>query len=264
MTYKRYTVSCLLCKSEVSTSNLKTHYNSKQCLAGGKVSDKFQVKRDKQPKTIKSKECRYCFRICHSFGGLGKHEASCQQNSNRKQQYNKYSKAKSRGEIATTSDDTRHKLSIAGTGRKHSEQEIKNISIGMKRAVKNKPDSFRGTYNRGNVKKFVCSNGFTVLGSWEKLFVEFCLENNLKIEQPIIPFSYEFEGTRVYFPDFFLSELKMYIEVKGMQTDRDLAKWDAITNIHKLDLIVIEKTAIRSITRNEFTPSSLSNFRYIN
>ena len=34
MSYKRYTVSCLLCKSEVSLSGFTKHYNSKQCQSG--------------------------------------------------------------------------------------------------------------------------------------------------------------------------------------------------------------------------------------
>jgi hypothetical protein len=36
---------------------------------------------------------------------------------------------------------------------------------------------------------------------------------------------YEWNGTRRYFPDFYIESIDLYIEVKGYETDRDRAKW---------------------------------------
>jgi len=244
-------VSCLLCRSEVSVNNLQIHYNSKQCQSGGKASNIGQIKKFE-------KICIHCGE--HTTNK--RHESLCKMNINRQTPCNQFIDKNNIKTEYIVSRETREKQSVAGTGRKNSEQNIKNISIAMQKAVLDHPDSYRGTYNRGNVKELICSNGFKVLGSWEQLFVEFCISNNITIKQPEIPFAYEFEGTRSYFPDFYLPDTDVYIEVKGMQKDKDLAKWNSLINTHSKELVVITKTAINLIKKNKFTLDSIADFKY--
>ena len=92
------------------------------------------------------------------------------------------------------------------------------MRVAMQKAVKDYPDSYAGGYNRGRVKTVTCSNGFVVIGKWEQTFVEFCISNDIEIHQPNTGFSYEWNGSRTYFPDFYLPQLDQWIEIKGYVT----------------------------------------------
>jgi len=81
MSYKRYTVSCLLCKSEVSTGSLHKHYNSKQCQSGGKA---VFVKSDEYESRKSRSHCIFCNKECKTFHSLTAHEISCRDNPNKK------------------------------------------------------------------------------------------------------------------------------------------------------------------------------------
>ncbi len=118
----------------------------------------------------------------------------------------------------------------------------------MQRAVKENPDSYAGGYNRGRVKSLTCSNGFKVLGKWEQTFVEFCLSSNIEIQQPNTGFSYEWNGSRTYFPDFYLPQSDQWIEIKGYETDRDTAKWNSMINFHKKNLRVIRQKEMKNLS----------------
>ena len=51
----------------------------------------------------------------------------------------------------------------------------------------------------------------------------------------------------MYFPDFYLEDLNLYIEVKGYERERDLTKWKVVNN-----LLVIKKSDISLIKENRF------------
>jgi hypothetical protein len=225
MTYKRLKASCLDCKKEISKSNFDKHLDSIQCK--------------KQPRQNTKLECPFCSKL---FNRLHKHESFCTQNPDRikRKGKNQFTKARELGLEYVVSEETRQKLKQSNIGRKHSEESKKTISKAMKKAVEKYPESYSGGYNRGRVKSLVCSNGFVVLGEWERSFVEFCLEHNIKIEQPNTGFSYQWDGDRTYFPDFYLPETNQWVEIKGLQTERDLAKWESLRNTHKKDLLVIK------------------------
>jgi hypothetical protein len=225
MTYKRLTASCLDCRSELSTNNILKHIDSKQC--------------SKKRRTETKGVCCFC---SNEYSRLHKHEPFCESNPDRVKRIgkNQYTKARELGQEYIISEETRTKLRDSNIGRKHSEETIAKLRTSMSLAVKNNPESYSGGYNRGRVKTYVCSNGFKVLGKWERDFVEYCIENNIKIEQPNTGFSYHWNGERTYFPDFYLPEADKWVEIKGMQTERDLAKWESLRNVHKKDLIVLD------------------------
>ena len=50
-------------------------------------------------------------------------------------------------------------------------------------------------------------------------------------------FLYNFEGVvHRYTPDFYLTDLKQYVEIKGYKTAKDQAKWDQFPKDKKLDI----------------------------
>ena len=66
-------------------------------------------------------------------------------------------------------------------------------------------------------------------GTYEKDFLDFCLDNNLKISKPKF-INYEFnDKTYKYFPDFYYEPLNLLIEIKSdyifeLQKDKNIAK----------------------------------------
>lgn len=70
-------------------------------------------------------------------------------------------------------------------------------------------------------------------------------ENNIKWKHESKSFDYEWNGTRKYFPDFYLPDFDVYVEVKGYETERDLAKWKNIPN-----LVVFKLNEIKQIKNN--------------
>jgi hypothetical protein len=228
MSYKRLSASCLNCKRSISLSNFTKHLDSKRCHPTQKVP--------------KYKICPYCNKTTKQT----RHPAYCEHNPNRKilKGGNQFTKAKKSGITYEISDETRKKLSESSSGRLHKQETKKKLSLTMLAIAKTKPESYAGRYNRGHVKEVVCSNGMRVLGSWEHKFVEFCLDYNISIEQPNVGFSYIWNGERVYYPDFFLPFQNLYVEIKGMYKERDLAKWDSLRKTHNKKLLVIDKNNI--------------------
>lgn len=188
--------------------------------------------------------------FCNQNYTQSNHQPYCKQNPNKKTRItsNQHKKAKERGEKIVVSDETRKKISNAGLGRKHSEASIIKMRAAMQKAVKDYPDSYAGGYNRYRVKAVTCSNGFVVIGKWEQTFVEFCISNNIEIQQPNTGFSYEWNGsTRTYFPDFYLPQLDQWVEIKGYETEIDRAKWDSLIKVHMKSLIVIKQKEIKNL-----------------
>lgn len=97
---------------------------------------------------------------------------------------------------------------------------------------------------------------FTVDGSWEFEFCKWADRNNIQFERNQDRFDYKFEGIiRKYKPDFKLSN-DLYVEVKGYQTEKDLAKWKQFP--HKL--IVLKRGQIDRIRKNIFLKEELENY----
>lgn len=62
--------------------------------------------------------------------------------------------------------------------------------------------------------------------TYESRYARWLDENNIKWVQPKEGFDYTFQGnTHKYYPDFYLIEENVYVEVKGYKTKRDIAKW---------------------------------------
>ena len=259
MSYIKLVASCIHCKSEITVNNLSIHYKSKQCLAGGKASLIKQVGRiAKNPSelTIFSKICSFC--STHTTNK--RHESLCKANPNQQRPLNQYSHAKLTGIPYIISQSTIDKQIISNTGKVRSKETIQKLTASMKLAVLKYPESYSEAKNNHRTKVHICTNGFKVRGKWELAFVEFCIVNNIAISQVRESFSYTYDmEEHQYFPDFYLKDFDIFVEVKGWKSIIDEAKWDSLTNNHYKTLLIIDKRVIEEIKKNSITIYQLLN-----
>ena len=81
------------------------------------------------------------------------------------------------------------------------------------------------------------SEGFYYESTWELAFIKYCLKSNVKIERNKKGFVYWYQDKKhLYYPDFYLPEADLFIEIKGYmrEPDRELEKWNQFP--HKLDI----------------------------
>jgi hypothetical protein len=210
-------------------------------------------------------KCSFCEKVCKNDNSLRNHQRLCKSNPNRQVlqsnliNYNKlrkengikgsnqYTKAAKLGlPKPVITDETRLKLSNASKGKYYSDERKLKHSIAMKRAVELHPDSYTKNNVVGRVKN-IQYNGITLKGSWEVMVAKWLDKNNIKWNPVTTPIEYEWKGIRKYYPDFYLPDYNLYIEVKGYQRDRDLAKWKCIPN-----LIVFKLKEIKEIKEDNF------------
>lgn len=210
--------------------------------------------------------CKYCQSKRKNKNSLTNHERYCKENPNRAISYfeshkeelakihsqrvpsNQYTKAKRLGlPIPEVSIETRAihaKNSKAHADRYWSieENHIKH-SIAMKKAVADHPDSY-SKYNVCGRVKHINYNGHIFKGTWEVIAAKWLDKQNISwtSEEHILEYQWQ-DSTHTYFPDFFVSSLDMYIEVKGFKRDRDIAKWNSV-NKH---LIILDKCVIHKL-----------------
>lgn len=257
-TYTRLKASCVLCHSEMATNMISRHHGTKQCLSGGKFTDSGIAK-----------QCKHCGLTYSDLTPSEKnsHGKTCVKNPRNakvvsaervknggyKHSPETIEKIKSKLAQALLDGKMTTRKELARIGRananyKASEETKAKISKSMREVAKNNPEKYSGgKYNRGHVKQKICSNGMTVIGGWEELFVEFCVRIGAKVTQPTESFTYYWEGERSYYPDFYLPEYDYYVEVKGLKTERDDSKWNTITAIHGKSLMVVDSKAINKI-----------------
>ena len=167
--------------------------------------------------------------------GLKTHQLRCKKNPDRKE----------------LSESTRKKIS-ENSRRQMTEfyKDDKNKDLWsdkMLKAVRDNPDSYSKSNVSGRVKMYEI-NDTQVKGTWELEVAKFLNENNIKWTNDIKGINYYWEGkNRLYFPDFYLPESDMYIEVKGYERERDIAKWKVVDN-----LIIIRDKEIKEMKKKEY------------
>ena len=158
---------------------------------------------------------------------------------------NQYTKAKEEGRPKPEITEAgRQKIREANANRDWTEAKRQNHSNSMIKAVEENPDSYTKNNVSGRVK-IVEHNGQKLKGSWEVKVAEWLDSQNVTYKVEHKGFDYVYENiTRQYYPDFYLPDLDVYIEVKGWKRDKDVAKWSQFpdklviidgTNIHTLD-----------------------------
>jgi len=207
--------------------------------------------------------CKFCEKPCKNDNSLRNHERLCKKNPNKQEvisnfiEYNKkrkylnikgsnhYTKAKELGlPKPLISEETRKKISETSKNRVWTEEQKRKHSESMKSAVKSYPDSYTKNNVVGRVKN-IEYNGVKLKGGWEIIVAKWLDENNVKWEHETKSFDYEWNGIRKYYPDFYLPDFDLFIEVKGYQTERDLHKWESVKN-----LVVFKLDEIKKIKNN--------------
>jgi hypothetical protein len=213
-------------------------------------------------------ECSYCKKICKNRNSKAQHEIRCKKNSDHistdnsgiiqynkklkeglveKKYSNQFTKAKELGlPTPEFSEDTKRKISEKSRKQKWTKQQKENHSAAMKKAVLDNPESYSSS-NQGTRVKKVKYKGIILDSSWEVEFAIWCDNNNIKWERNTKGFHYEWEGDRIYYPDFYLPEMNKYVEVKGYEREKDKAKWKVVK-----DLIIIKRAEIKLIKDNKY------------
>lgn len=192
--------------------------------------------------------CKFCSKLCTNKNSLSNHERLCTENKDRKYVSNKLGKPGgnqyTKGTATPLSAETRKKLSEASKKQVWSADRRQKHSISMKKAVLNNPESYTSKNVCGRVK-IEDYNGEKFHGKWELDTAKWLDSFNIKWERKVQPFNYFWNNTwHLYFPDFYLPELKCFLEIKGYTTDRDICKWSAVPSLvvfKKLEIQLIKK-----------------------
>lgn len=212
--------------------------------------------------------CKYCGKECKNKNSLAQHEIRCKYNPNKiamtsnfieynkkvkegnidKQYTNQFTKAKELGlPQPIITEETREKLGRAWRGKMLPTEMKEKISEGMQKAVRLYPDSYSSSNVNGRVKKVVYKN--IILDSqWEVDFAIWLDENKIIWERPNKGFEYNYKDKKhIYYPDFYLPQLDIYVEVKGYKREKDEYKWKSLNN-----LIVLLSKDIKKIKDRTF------------
>lgn len=130
-----------------------------------------------------------------------------------------------------------------------TEENRKMHSDLMKQKVASNPESYSVKNVSGRVK-MIEYNGNVFKGNWEKIVAVYLDNHNIKWTNKLLPIKYFWEeknSYHAYFPDFYLLDLDVYIEVKGYERERDRCKWKALAN-----LIILKEIDIIKIQNDDF------------
>lgn len=131
-----------------------------------------------------------------------------------------------------------------------TDERKKEQSLKMKKIVQDNPESYSSKNVCGRSKNYKY-NGFILNGKWELEFAKYLNFYNLKWYKVSKSFDYFWEGEiHQYFPDFYIEEYDLYIEIKGYKTEKDEYKWCYFTNnlnvLFKNDIDEIKKINIKN------------------
>ena len=196
--------------------------------------------------------CKFCGKEWEIKKSHTQHQNRCKLNPHSIAS-NQFSKAKQLGvefelDMSDEAKQRRSKRSKKASEVRWSKSGAKEkASAAMKKAVENNPESYTSS-NRGRVKQ-IEYHGLKFHGNWELTFYKYCEENHIKCERSSQSFPYYWNNSfHSYFPDFYLPDFAVWIEIKGYKTERDDAKWNQFPLKHA----VIMKEEIKSIERNDF------------
>lgn len=213
--------------------------------------------------------CKYCGKECKNKNSLAQHEIRCKENPNKIQlpesnfiKYNKDIKSGKRTKLYSNqyikaellglpkpevSAEIRMKCGNGGKNQIWDAERRCRHSESMKKAVKDHPMSYSCNFVNGRTPRLEY-NGVILNGSWELMVAKYLDFNNIKWERPSIPFEYIWENkTHLYYPDFYLPEYDIYLEVKGYERERDKCKWKVVSN-----LVVLKKKDIEDIKNDNY------------
>ena len=142
------------------------------------------------------------------------------------------------------------KMSQFNKIRWNSKESREKLSLAMKVAVDKHPHIYSKFGARSKIYSIYNSGELVkVRGRWEFIVANWLNENQIQWTNKLRGIKYQWnDNEHTYFPDFLLTDLNIFIEVKGYQTERDLAKWKNFSN-----LVVLKKNEIQRILNSDFS-----------
>lgn len=180
------------------------------------------------PSVPKDKFCQYCGSGPYRF--LMKHVKVCKHPDNTERDPEYLKGLVERGRIGTQN-------------RVWTKDARRNLSLSMKEAVVKSPESFALKNWRHRSVEY---NGIKYDSAWEVQFAQTCERLGLRWERNTRSFAYTYRGVRNYFPDFYIKGYRVFVEVKGKQSDRDLCKWRDFTE----RLLVVTYRSLRAMVKD--------------
>ena len=203
--------------------------------------------------------CKYCNEDKKNSRSLINHELRCKKNPDRlkaiwsKEQRAKHSVLMKKKHNNTNRVWNKETLKIMSKKSKRinntywTEERKNEHSKKMLETVKKYPNSYSSDNVSGRAK-IIEYNNKKLKGKWELLVAKWLDKHGYKWENDLEPFEYSWNNTtHLYFPDFYIKDLDVYIEVKGYERERDRCKWSVVKN-----LIIIKKAEINKIKNNTF------------
>lgn len=248
---KRTCIECEKCSLKISKSNYKKHFKS----CNGEIN--YWSKRKLNLLVVNdSTECKFCKRISKNPNSNRNHQRLCKENPDKQSTFfetnntdvvrikkeignfhNQFSKAESLGlPKPKVRQETKNKISHFNKNR----SDEFNKKMGEKISITVCKKIIDGTWHgkKYNGKKTIYK-GITFDSSWEAKYAEWLDVNNIKWERCKTSFPYVYQNCKKnYIPDFYLPITEEYIEIKGIKTEKDDAKWNQFPKELKLTILM--------------------------
>jgi hypothetical protein len=205
--------------------------------------------------------CNFCGKVCKNANSLRNHERLCKLNPQRQlttyekygaipgfndighKSWNKGQTAETNASIAIIQQKLKDKYQAGELviPQPMADPEIRaKHKAAMKKAYSNYTRRTPGKFKYGWYKGVWCDS------SWELAYLLYCQNNNINVVRNTFGFSYIWQGSvHKYFPDFYLPDEGIYIEIKGHKTERDIAKITQFT----AKLLVLEAVEMKPILK---------------
>ena len=201
-------------------------------------------------------DCIFCKQFLKNNRSVTIHTRSCKENPNRIPGF--WETAEHKKKIGDGIKKISHVYKTPEYRQKKSLKAIEYYSdplnrekqsIAMKKAVIDHPESYSDNNIVGRSKHFTV-DGVRYNSTWEYIVSKKLDESGIIWQRTKIqPVPYKWKDRwHLYFPDFFLPEYNIYIEVKGYETERDVAKWSQSDK----PVLVIKQKHIDLINKNEY------------
>ena len=243
----RPTKLCTKCNYQISNNNIKIHFERCDGIPSHAVrkSNNLPINPNYNNDVYKSnlaslnwKEIQAYYDDNHSFRDVQK---EYKLSSHRLSRYIKEGYLKTR-----TPQET---MKLRGTNKVPvMNQELKDkISKGMRKAVlegRQKTTKPYGTYGTTIRHTSWLGNEEVLHGGWELKVAKYMDEQKINWCKSKEHFTYIFEQREhEYFPDFYLKDYDLFIEVKGQVMPKDLEKWKQFPK----KLLIIDKKTIKNL-----------------
>lgn len=220
------TTKCNICGKEITNCNYNKHILSHVNNPAYHTKQTQSVKHD-------GLNCIYCNRLCKNKNSLAQHECRCKENPNKikiktkgnHQSHQAWNKGltKETDKRVAAGGNTYHKNHLAGkydySHNKHSQETKEKIRQQKLELCARQGTNLCGKGKRGYYKGYYCQS------SWELAYVVYQLDHNVNFIRNTKRFSYTLDGiNRSYFPDFYLIDEDIYIEIKGYYDNKTKEK----------------------------------------